>query len=276
MNPVAQFTLGALGTDACAALPTYCKALERACDASPPPFGTQRYGDIFRMVATDPTWLATSLITNAEREAEGATRLWSIAASTPDTEIAALVKQHAIDESRHSRWYIAVLDVVFPGALDESLRPYVEGISPRYSATMAPQPDPGSPFSHAATLDDLVQMNIAEIRTAINQRLQLPVLTASCRPGDVGKLTPLMAGLIRDEVLHVAYSARLIEKLSAVEGADTLTDLITERVRDFNEITCEEVEMGVFPLHCSSKRCSRLTDPRHSCPRREVSESGEQ
>jgi hypothetical protein len=256
VNTVAAITIEALGGTP--DLEAYFRALDLACEASKPIFSTKRYGDIFRSVAVDPAWLAASLITNAEREAEGSTRLWSLSASTRDAETARLVKQHAIDESRHARWYIAILDLVFPGALDASLRPHVESISPRYSSSMEPKPEEGSPYAHEITLDDLVQMNIAEIRTAINQRLQLPILMAHCNPVSRDKLRTLLEGLMNDEWLHVGYSARLIERMAAEESGDFLQDLMTARVCDFNEITCEEVELGVFPLHCSNKSCPRL------------------
>ncbi len=265
MNIVAELVIQALGADKSGELDCYSKALEIACEASPPLFGTKRYGEIFRTVSANSYWLAASLITNAEREAEGSQRLWSLAACTEDDEIAALVKQHSIDESRHARWYIAILDITFPDAVDVSLRTHLESLSPRYSQNMSPEPITDSLFAHAVTLDDLIQMNIAEIRTAINQRLQLPVLMANCPPARREKLLPLLNGLQQDEIRHVGYSARLIERLAVHHGAGTVVDLITQRLRDFNEITCEEVELGIFPLHCSNERCRLDTAIRGQC-----------
>jgi hypothetical protein len=255
MNIVAEIMIASLGADSSRDLDRYCHALSVACNAAPPPFGTRRYGEIYRTVASDPSWLAASLITSAEREADGATRLWSLAACTPDVEISAFVKQHAIDEARHARWYIALLDIVFPGAVDESLRPHLDAVSPRYSAKMTPEPVDGSPFAYAMTMDDFVQSNIAEIRTAINHRLQRPVLMAHCPRSRHNKLTPLLERLLGDEVRHIKYTAGLIERFAKQDGADSLAELMTLRVRDFNEITCEEVEQGVFPLHCSREEC---------------------
>jgi hypothetical protein len=258
VNVVAEMTIRALGAQETNALDHYAHALRAACSSEPPPFGTQRYGDIYRTVASDPAWIAVSLITSAEREADGATRLWSLAACTPDEEISACVKQHAIDEARHSRWYIALLDVAFPGAVEQPVRVHLDNLSPDYTAKMTPAPVEGSPFAYAVTVDDLIQSNIAEIRTSINQRLQRPVLLAHCDPSRHAKLTPLLDRLIRDEVRHIAYTARLIERFAKQDGDDYVIDLMTERVRDFNEITCEEVEGGVFPLHCSREEC-RIT-----------------
>lgn len=254
-NPVAELTINDLGGDDDPALTQYRAALREACAAEPPPFGTRRYGEIYRSVAVDPEWLATSIVTSAEREADGATRLWSLAACTRDEEIASCVKHHAVDESRHARWYIAMLDLAFPGAVDESLRPHIDAISPRYTLAMTPQPVEGSPFAYEVTVDDLVQSNIAEIRTSINHRLQRPVLMAHCAPERRGKLQVLLDRLLRDEIAHVSYTARLIERAARKDGTRFVVDLVTERVRDFNEITCSEVEDGVFPLHCSRDAC---------------------
>src|SRR5215471_2232944 len=98
-----------------AAWPHYRDALITACRKAPPPFGTKGYGKIYRDVAKDPDWMANSLIQNAQGEGEGSGHLWDLAASTPESRIAAQVKAHAIDESRHSKAYVAMLELAFPG-----------------------------------------------------------------------------------------------------------------------------------------------------------------
>jgi hypothetical protein len=265
MNIVAEMTIQALSIGTSGELDRYCQALSAACEAEPPPFGSKSYGDIFRRVAADPYWMASSLVANAEREAEGSGRLWSLAACTRDVEISAYLKQHASDESRHARWYVAMLNLAFPDAVTDSLRLHLTALSPRYSAKMAPEPIDGSPFAHTVTLDDLIQMNIAEIRTAINQRLQRPVLIAHCPSSEHRKLTPLLDGLLKDEVRHVGYTARLIDRFALQVGVDYVIELMTARVRDFNEITYQEVDQNVFPLHCSSQQCQLQTSTTASC-----------
>lgn len=249
-------TIRDLGANNSGQLPRYRHALEAACDVAPPPFGMRRYGEIYRSVASEPAWVAESVITSAEREADGAGRLWSLAACTDDRDIAGRVKQHAIDEARHAQWYIAVLDILFPGAVEASVRQHLDDLSPGYRRDWEPNAIPGSAFAHAVTLDDLVQMNIAEIRTAINQRLQRPVVLAFCDTSRLRKLTVLLDRLLRDEIRHVSYSAHLIERLST-DDPDTLDDLMLTRLQDFNQITCAEIEDKVFPLHCSREECRR-------------------
>jgi hypothetical protein len=264
MNVIPEIILRAMDPDESGSYRHYRQAFIAACELEPPPYGTKQYGDKFREVASDPFWFASSILTNAEREAEGSSRLWNLAASTEDRAISACVKRHAIDESRHARWYVAILDLVFPGAIEGKIRVHADAISPRYTAEMEPLRDESSPFARQVTVDDLVQMNIAEIRTAINQKLQLPLILAYCPEENRSKLLPLLETLQRDEICHIEYSARLIERFAPALGPPYITDLMIERMRDFNEITCEEVELGVFPLHCSNKKCW-LEDGTVSC-----------
>ena len=111
MNIAAELTLEALRVHGVAGWPNYRDALITACRKAPPPFGTKAYGKIYRDVARDPNWMAISLIQNAQGEGEGSQHLWDLAASTPDVRVAAQVKQHAIDESRHAKAYVAMLDL---------------------------------------------------------------------------------------------------------------------------------------------------------------------
>ena len=255
MDFVAEMTLRDLGLEEPESpLARYRGALISACAIAPPPFGTRRYGEIYRTAALDPGWVAETIIKSAEREGDGSTRLWSLASCTDDGEIRGAVKQHAIDEARHARWYLAVLDLVFPGAVERRLRRQLNALSPGYKEDSVLEPVPGSPFAHAVSVDDLVQMNIAEIRTSVNQRLQRPVLRALCHPARIARLDRLLDRLLLDEIRHVAYSARLIERL-ATESQESLDDLMLARIQQFNELTCSEIEDKVFPLHCSREEC---------------------
>ncbi len=101
--------------------PRYLAALKTSLRENPPPYGGQAYCDIFDEAARDGKWLAISLVTNAEREGDGATRLWTLSACASDAQEKALLKRHAVDESNHAMWYLAVFDLVFPGTHTRSL-----------------------------------------------------------------------------------------------------------------------------------------------------------
>src|SRR5258708_7237822 len=94
--------------------PSYMAALDWALEEEPPPFDTAGYAEIFRSSSSEARWMAISLITNAEREGDGAKRLWSLAACSDDPEVQHLLKCHAVDESRHALFYLALLDLTFP------------------------------------------------------------------------------------------------------------------------------------------------------------------
>ena len=203
---------------------------------------------MYRAAASDPGWLAISMITNAEREGDGAERLWSLSACTEDEPVGEQIKQHAIDESNHSKIYLKMVDLVFPGAVEPGFRRQMECLSPYYTRSMVPVAKLGSPFAHSITLDDLVQMNIAEIRTTIHHLLQRPMLRAHCSSNTQPGLIRLQQCLLRDEIKHVAYTAQLIEDRARQVGVDAVFDLFRERLRDFNNVTLSELQDRVFDV----------------------------
>jgi len=246
MTFVAELTIEALRAHDGAARSQYERALVAACRKAPPPFGARRYGETYRAAATDPYWLATSLMANAEREGEGAGHLWDLAACTPDAEVARQIRQHAIDESGHARAYIAMLDLTFPGAVDEEFHTQLATLSPGYTNGSPPEPHHGSPYAHPVTVDELIQMNIAEIRTRIHHLLQRPMLLAHCASERHPYLLRLLDTLLLDETRHIAYTATLIETSARHGGAEPVKRLVLERLRDFNAITTEELARRDF------------------------------
>ncbi|MDB5652652.1 MAG: hypothetical protein JWQ94_265, partial [Tardiphaga sp.] len=182
--------------DAC---PNYQSALHQALAEEPAPFGTEAYSDIYRHAATDGRWLAVSLITNAEREGDGATRLWSLAACAPDQDEQQQLKLHAVDESRHALAYLALLDLAFPGMTDPQFRLELRRLSPHYTLRTELFPVPGSPYAKPPTIDDFIQMNIAEIRTTIHHLMQRPALALHAPAENRDGMTPILDTLLRDE-----------------------------------------------------------------------------
>lgn len=249
MTHIPQLAIGLMAKfGASAPLPIYETALRKACRAAPPPYGQAEYGELYREAAVDAGWMAISLITNSEREGDGATRLWSLAASTEDRAVAAELKQHAIDESNHSKMYLRLVDLVFPDAIAPEFRAQLTALSPGYARAMQPVANEGSPFSHAISLDDLIQMNIAEIRTTVHHLLQRPMLLEHCAAERRGKVIRLLDSLLRDEVAHVAYTANLIEAGVPQVGSEAVRQLFAERLQDFNDVTRAELDRQVFDV----------------------------
>jgi len=225
--------------------PIYLAALSKAVCEEPPPFATEAYFETYRAAATDWRWLAISLMTNAEREGDGARRLWSLAACSNDEKEQRLLKRHAVDESRHALRYLALLDLCFPNSTPPSFRMELDQLSPGYSMEQSLLAVHGSPYARAPSLDDLLQMNIAEIRTTIHHIMQRAALTAHCPVENLPRMTTILDSLFHDELHHVSYTAVLIERRAGSLAADQLSALFSRRVRDFNRITNEELNISL-------------------------------
>lgn len=246
MNIAAELALGALRAHYGAVWPHYRDALTTACRKAPPPFGTKNYEKIYRDVAKDANWMTLSLIQNAQGEGEGSGHLWDLAASTPDVRLAAQIKAHAIDESRHAKAYLAMLDLTFPDVVDDEFRAQLSSLSPGYTQRSPLEAHAGSPYASAITLDDLIQMNIAEIRTLVHHLIQRPLLLGHCAREKRQRLTLLHDRLRLDEVRHIGYTAALIEDFAQRGKADAVKRLMQERMSDFNTITNEDLGRGAF------------------------------
>jgi hypothetical protein len=222
-------------------LPLYAEALQNACNASPPRWDRKHYHDLYRISARDPDWVALSLITSAQSEGEGARHLADMAASTTDPLVAGQMRLHAIDESRHSLGYISMLGIVFPTVADDGLRKRLDLFSPRFNAKSRFTVTPRSPFGFSATVDELIQMNIAEVRTRCHHLLQRPVLLRYCAPAQRERLRQMLDWLLRDENNHIAYTAHLIERAAAADRDAAMT-LMLQRMREFNALTEQELD----------------------------------
>ena len=235
--------------------PRYFEGLEQALRDEPPPFGTSEYGLVYRSLSVEPEWMAISLVTNAEREGDGSERLWSLAACTTDERHSRLLKRHACDESRHALLYLSLLDLSFPGAVTPEFRAELRQLSPGFTMRQELFPVPGSPYAKVATVDDFLQMNIAEIRTAINHTMQRPALAQHCPPENQDKITKLHDSLLTDELSHIAYTAMLVDEMGRDADPEALRALFRRRLSNFNTITNGELGGNVFD--CSKACCAR-------------------
>ena len=226
--------------------PRYFQALETALSEGTPVFATEFYADTYREASENRKWLAVSLMSNAEREGDGATRLWSLAACCNDADDRQLLKRHACDESRHALLYLALLDLAFPGAVSPTFRKELDQLSPHFSMDQELFAVPGSPYAHEPSTDDYMQMNIAEIRTTIHHLMQRKALKAHCPPENMTKATKILDMLLRDELSHVAYTAVLIDRNAEAASQADVDAHFSKRLRDFNRITEEELKEKVF------------------------------
>ena len=243
--------------------PIYSAALDRALE-EPSPFDTEAYAETYRAVSGETRWMAVSLIINAEREGDGAKRLWSLAACASNQEESCQLKSHAVDESRHSLYYLTLLDLTFPGIVEASFRSALQQLSPGFSLAQELAPIEGSPYAKEPSIDDFVQMNIAEIRTTIHHLMQRLAIAQYCSEAGLHRVASIQNALLRDELRHVAYTADLIEKRAHAENIADLSELFIQRFRDFNRITIEEVGASVFD--CSVSCCEKRPWCRSKAP----------
>jgi hypothetical protein len=244
VSAVVSLTLRALRVRGAADLPGYERSLRVACTASPPPFGMGWYGDRFRALAIDPRWLAMSLIDNAAKEGAGSKKLWRLAGRTRDAEIAEQIRRHAVDESRHALVYIAMLQTAFPGAVSGAVGHALADLSPRYR--LRDRPRRRGAASRRRVLDELIQMNLGEIRTRINQLLLAPMITGFCPRSGKRRLRRMLGSLMDDETRHIGYTACLIERAITEEGERFVHRTMARRLAEFNRMTLDEVGGGAY------------------------------
>lgn len=220
--------------------PRYLDALKVALLTHPPVYGRAEYLDLYREVTEDAEWMSISLISNAEREGDGATRLWSLAACSDGKEYD-LIKRHAVDESRHALAYLTILDLTFPGAISPDFRRDLRRLSPSYSMAQEVVPVPGSPYARTPSVDDYIQMNIAEIRTTLHHMMQRKALLYHSPSENQASILKVSDRLLIDEIRHVGYCGHLIEEKAQLMNLKDLTNLFCRRMNDFNRITREEI-----------------------------------
>ena len=185
--------------------------------------------------------MALSLVSNAHGEGDGAQRLWDMAACTPDADLAGQIRQHAIDEARHSRAYVTLLGLIFPRQADAELLERLKALSPGLTKKSRVRARKRSPYARPATTDELVQMNLAEMRTRLQHLFQRPVLMKYCPRDRRPRVGRILDSLLLDETRHIAYTARLIERAAPGIGEPALRRLMHRRLRDFNDLTAAEI-----------------------------------
>ncbi|MCX4241591.1 hypothetical protein [Paraliomyxa miuraensis] len=235
---LAETILDAMKDGGVEPLPQYAACLRDAFAAAPPPFERPWYGKKFFRLAKNKQWLAESLVGNSNKEGIGSRSLWRLAGCAADERIADLVRLHAIDESRHALLYVSLLDMTF--AITPEIKSRLQEHSPRFGKKDRPERAVETQ-SEWRTLDELIQMNIGEIRTRVNQTLFRPALLGYAVEEHHEPVGKVMDRLLADETAHIAYTARLLEEaMSAGKGA-FVRDTMKKRLSQFNDITHNEV-----------------------------------
>jgi hypothetical protein len=226
----------------------YMQMLADAEEAYPPVYGRASYGAEYRQKARNIDWFVTSLVTNAEREGFGSRQIWRFSQIIARPDMAKLVRGHSIDESRHSRMFVKLLDLCVPGGITPAVRADLFALSPGYTANSPyyPPSEISNVLNDDQLIDELIQINLVEIRSLILQRLLRPVVMAYYSGQQSQKIVRMLDILLQDECKHIEYSARCIEALVGHCGTDLARNTFVQRQHDLNEVTSREMDVGDY------------------------------
>jgi hypothetical protein len=244
-NSVAALTLALLEGQK-AKFRMYPAALIRACASRPPPFGMAWYGDQYRSVAIDPLWVALSLIANASRRGQDAQELWGLAARVSDQAMANRLKRHAYEEACHADTYISLLEATLPEMLNDDFRNMVTAVRPSYGSTRESAGSGGEATVSLELLDEIIVINLREIRTRIHQLLLRPIVRAHCPSNNLSRVDRLFGELLGNEGSHILYTARLLEDACHRGEYANVSKRMIERLAELNQKTMDENRVKVL------------------------------
>jgi hypothetical protein len=226
-------------------LPHYSDALRAAFDDVQPVFARPRYAEFFWHCATAvPGYAASVVLANGPAEAEGSEKLFALWQGVDyDERAEQQILEHARDESRHSHLFVRLTETSFPGFLPLATSRRFEERLP--DVRRRPLSKSAETVHEGDLIDHLVQMNIGEIRTRLHMHLFAPIVFGMT-PADKRKTARrILEGLVRDEVKHIGYTARLMEGWARDGAADRIRRLYAGRLRTFNGITVRQTESAV-------------------------------
>ena len=247
-NGILSSTLSAIYSNGFSRLDVYEKLIGKAFSSTNIPFEEPWYGQLYSEKAKDLKWLASSLIINAEKEAEGARQLWKMANKVNNNRWSNLIRQHAIDEARHAKIYLRLFELIFPGSADNDLQNYFATLAPKYSMNEIDKGniDQSLMLDEDQLIDQIIQINIREIRTRANQLLLEKALKYCCTEESRSKVEYLLKSVITDETRHIHYTAVLLEELITNANANRVTNIAIFRMNQFCQLTLEETGKGCF------------------------------
>lgn len=225
----------------------YEKALLCAFKKYPPVQEQNWFGRNYFNLAKNKLWFANSLIENARMEGYGSAQIWKFSCRLKDPIYIEKVRRHSLDESRHSRIFILMLQIVFPKSLEnEELRIAVEGLYPGYTLKNPP-PVETTPqtliIEGENALNELIQVHLTEIRAIVLQHLLRSAILAHTPTAYQHKIAKFMHSLITDESKHIEYTAGIFEDAINNGYREFVFTTIADKQNDLNQLTYEELEL---------------------------------
>jgi hypothetical protein len=223
----------------------YSDCLRAAFRITEPVFVRERYGEFFwRCATTVPGWLAIVVIANASAESEGSAKLVKLWQGIQTNEdVAEEVLVHAEDEAGHSRLFVELAGAAFPSMLPRT----TVRAAKRSMTTVSRRRLEKSCESHDEhfVIDNLVQMNIGEIRTRAHMHLLGPAVFAASPDSKRDWVRGTIERLGRDELRHIGYTARHMESWCRDGQKDRIAMLYATRLKEFHVLTVSQTEAAV-------------------------------
>lgn len=208
-----------------------------------PVFTKPRYVDFFwHCASTVPGWIDQVVLANAEAESQGSKKLLDLWKSTVvNKAIEDAILFHAKDESRHSHLFVKLTSVAF-GRNEEELRGIRNGLTRITSADLKKDE---STVSDDVLIDNLIQMNMGEIRTLIHMHFLGPIIFAMTPKANKDKVFNILQGLAKDEIVHIGYTSKLIEDWCSDGNYQLAKEIYNRRLLDFHLLTIQQTETAV-------------------------------
>lgn len=245
MSVVYELVQNALSSRA-PSLDGYLRCLRESFLVHEPEHGKATYGKRYRELVKNPDWFAESLVMNAEREGFGSRQIWQFSQLVEDDLTRGLIQSHSIDESRHSRTFVRIIELLFGSSLDNAMKLELMQLSPGYTPLRHPENSQPVRLPHEKTIDELIQINLVEIRSLVLQLLLRPAVLARAENRDLPKLTRILDVLFNDECRHIGYSAECIERSHSAGNHEFVRETMIRRAHDLNAITLQELSTKDF------------------------------
>jgi len=226
--------------------PVFEDMLVHSMNVAPPPFGENWFGRHYFELARNVDWFANSLVANAALEGYGSRQIWTFSNKIDNDIYVDAIRQHSLDESRHSTVFVRILSLLFPQAdIDPDIQRQIEEVQPHFNSSNHPAivklPE-SQRINSEQFLSEIVGIHLTEIRALVLQLLLRPTLLAYSSNSTRQKLDSLSSMLIRDEARHIEYAANIIQQEAEKGHKELLFSLFEERLREFNEVTMIELE----------------------------------
>lgn len=216
----------------------YTDLLKESFKQYPPPYCFSWYGELYKELSLDKLWFSSALLKNALAEAAGAKKAKIMASQTPKiyAEDANLFLTHANDELKHAYYFRKLFMDYFLNLVSVSpdLLMQVDDFIKNTKEYIKKPPEHMS-IDTLTYADKIIQINIGEIRSLVQALLLKTVITAMMP--EVNEIKEMLEVLISDEVTHIHYTAKLINRFC--HDLD-IKILFNERVHDLNKETLKE------------------------------------